>query len=479
MRYFPAFLDLQDRDCLVVGAGEMAVQKTRLLLDAGARVDAVAVDSACPAFDALVGAGTIQSVSEARAQESIAHYRLAFIASRDDGANTAWRVRAEDAKVLVNVVDQTEDCGFITPSIVDRGDVVIGISTSGSSPVLARMLREQIERILPARIGQLAAFAKHFRNSVKAKFPFSERRGFWEKVLHGSIGAAVLAGDAERAHQAMLVEVNQAAKEGPNRPGQVFIVGTGPGNPDLLTLRALHVMQQADVVLYDRLIGPEILKYARRDAEQVFVGKERNNHHLSQDEIQHLMLKYAREGRCVVRLKGGDPFVFGRGGEEQDYLSGYGVPVEVVPGVTSALGCAAGAQIPLTHRDHAHAVTLVTAYGKAGADAVDWQGLAQLSQTLVFYMGVSRAELISRNLINAGMAENVPVAIVENGTLETQRVVSGRLGSLGKLVSMYSVKGPAIIIVGEVARYAQETALDNVLTNVDSTSSREGGRQIA
>ncbi len=382
---------------------------------------------------------------------------------------------AEAAGVLVNVVDQTEACGFITPSIVDRGDVVIGISTAGSSPVLARSIREQIERLLPARVGDLAAFAREFREAVKAKFPFSQRRKFWEKFFQGPIAQSVLDGRLEDAHQEMLVHVNQEGFE--SRQGRVYIVGTGPGDPDLLTLRAMHIMQQADVVLYDRLIGPEILSYVRRDAELVFAGKQRNNHHLSQDQIQEKMAEQALLGKTVVRLKGGDPFVFGRGGEELDFLTARGVSVEVVPGITAALGCATAAHVPLTHRNHSQAVTFVTAYGKGGSD-IDWDGLVRLPHTLVFYMGVSRAALISNNLVSAGLDACTPVAIIENGSLPEQRVVRGELHCLERLVRDGNVKGPAIIIVGDVARFGRDSELGDMVGKEEMAASSKR-RQIA
>lgn len=356
-----------------------------------------------------------------------------------------------------NVVDRAEASSFIIPAIVERDPVVIAISSGGSAPVLARRLREAIERLLPTRLGRLARFADGFRSAVKGLLPDGcQRRRFWERFFDSPVAEAVLSGDEGRAREGMLTLVNSRAGDA-KEPGIVHLVGAGPGSPDLLTLRALQVMQRADVVVYDRLVGPLILDQARRDAERIYVGKAAGRHSLPQDEINALLARLAEEGRRVVRLKGGDPFIFGRGGEELAYLQARGIATEVVPGITAALGCAASVGLSLTHRDHAQALTLVTAEGKAGEPELDWSTLARPRQTLAIYMGVGAAGRIAQRLIASGLAPATPVAVVENGTLPDQRGVVGRLAGLKSLIRESGIVGPAIIFVGEAARAARAT----------------------
>jgi uroporphyrin-III C-methyltransferase / precorrin-2 dehydrogenase / sirohydrochlorin ferrochelatase len=346
--------------------------------------------------------------------------------------------------------------------------VVVAISSGGTAPVLARNLREAIERLLPVRLGKLARFADGFRGAIKGLVPHAtQRRRFWERFFDSPVADAVLAGQEGRAREAMLCLVNGPAAR-PAEPGVVHLVGAGPGSPDLLTLRALQVMQRADVVVYDRLVGPAILDLVRRDAERICVGKkpggkepggkEPGRRSLPQAEINALLARLAGEGRRVVRLKGGDPFVFGRGGEELAYLERRGVAAEVVPGITAALGCAAAVGLSLTHRDHAQALTLVTAEGKAGEPGLDWAALAKPGQTLAIYMGVAAAGRIAHRLIESGLPASTPVAVVENGTLPEQRVAAGELGRLDALVAASAIRGPAVIFVGEAARAVRGVA---------------------
>ena len=377
-------------------------------------------------------------------------YQLVVAASGDDAFDGRVREVAQAAGRLVNVVDQQELCDYITPAIVDRGDVVVGISSSGTSPVLVRRIREQIERLLPIKLGVLARFAKEMRQAVSARVPGPKRRLFWERFFDSRLADQALTDGLAPGRDAFFDFVDRFEDE--SVVGRVFIVGAGPGDPELLTLKALRVMQQADVVFYDKLVGPDVLNLVRRDAVRVFVGKSRACHTMVQDEINRRMADEAKAGRIVVRLKGGDPFVFGRGGEELDHLRAEGIACEVVPGITAALGCAASVQMPLTHRDHSHAVTFVTGHGKAGADTIDWASLARLKHTLVFYMGVARAGQISAGLSDGGVSRTTPVAIVENATLPTQRVVRGELWELQALVDQQHIVGPALIVVGEVAR---------------------------
>jgi uroporphyrin-III C-methyltransferase/precorrin-2 dehydrogenase/sirohydrochlorin ferrochelatase len=454
MRYYPAFLDLVGRSCLVVGGGETALAKLRLLRKAGARVTLVA-PRALPEIEALAEAGEIERIRRGFVAGDVAGRALVQGASGIAEVDRRVSEAARDAGLPVNVVDRTGLSSFITPAIVERDPLVIGISTAGTAPVLARQLRARIEALLPAHLGRLARFAEGFRGAVRATIGEpAERRRFWERFFAGPLAARVLAGEEGGAREAMLALINRQAPAEDGR-GSVAIVGAGPGDPELLTLKALRALQDADVVVYDRLVAPEILDLARRDARRLYVGKAKARHSRTQDQINAMLLAEARAGRRVVRLKGGDPFVFGRGGEERAYLLRHGVDVRVVPGITAATGCAAAAGIPLTHRAVAQAVTFLTGHGAAGEPDLDWAGLAARRETLVIYMGVSTAGTIARRLIEHGLAGSTPVAVVENGTLASQRVIAGRLDGLGALIERQAVTGPALIVVGEVAATAE------------------------
>ena len=458
MQYFPAFLNLDDRPCLVVGAGAPAARKARLLLKAGARLTLIA-PRAVPEIERLAARGALRLVRRGFTARDV-HGRTAVIAATGRGdvdARVSEAARA--AGVPINVVDCPRLSSFIVPAIVERDPVVIGISSGGTSPVLARRLRARIEALLPARLGRLARFAESFRASVRALFPDPvQRHRFWARVFDGAVAEDVLAGRESAARERMIDLIN---RPNPARPpeGMVHIVGAGPGDPDLLTLKALRLMERADVAVYDRLVGPGILDRLRRDAERVYVGKAPGGHALTQDGINALLLAQARAGKRVLRLKGGDPFIFGRGGEELEYLRRHGVRVEVVPGVTAAAGCAAGIGVPLTHRDHASAVTFVTGHGRNGEPELDWAALAGARQTLAIYMGVAAAGRIAARLIENGLAPGTPVAVVENGTLANQRSAAGSLRGLEALIRDNGITGPALIIVGEVARRADAGAL--------------------
>jgi uroporphyrin-III C-methyltransferase/precorrin-2 dehydrogenase/sirohydrochlorin ferrochelatase len=364
---------------------------------------------------------------------------------------------AKALRIPVNVADNAALSTFIMPSVIDRAPLQIAISTAGASPVLARKLRTLIESLVPFGFGRLAALVSRYRAESKSRFPEPEmRRRFWEQVLDGPVADLVLAGregDAERTLRAALLEAP------PSSRGLVSLVGGGPGNPELLTLRALRTLQSADVVLYDNLVAPAIVDLVRRDAERLYVGKESNNHSLSQDEINALMVRLAKQGRRVVRLKGGDPFIFGRGGEEIEALAAHGIPFEVVPGVTSASGAACYAGIPLTHRDYAQACVFATGHLKKGGSAqLDWPALARPRQTVVVYMGLHGLEKICDGLIAHGVAPGMPAALVEKATLPGQRVVEGTLATLPTLAKQHGVKPPALLIVGEVVRLRPKLA---------------------
>ncbi|TQV81935.1 siroheme synthase CysG [Denitrobaculum tricleocarpae] len=458
MRYFPTFFQLSEKACLVVGAGETALRKVRLLRKAGAEITVVtdALDPREIASELL----TLERDTGLRIErrkfrtEDVEHRALVVSATEIPERDALVADTAREAGRPVNVVDRPDLSDFITPAIVDRDPITIAISSAGTAPVLARRLRSQIEAMLPARLGALAEFADSFRAAVKANIQDGRGRlRFWERFFDGPEAASVLSGDETAAREQMLTLVNAAsARQTPK--GRVAIVGAGPGDPDLLTFKAMRALQHADVVVYDKLVGPEILDYARRDAERIYVGKTRGHHTRSQDEINAILVREARLGKHVVRLKGGDPFIFGRGGEEQDMLAQHGIDVEVVPGITAAAGCAAASGIPLTHREHAQAVTFVTGHAKDGEPDLDWAALAGLKQTLVIYMGVSTIGRTCERLIEQGLNPQTPAAVIENGTLPEQRTVTGSLADLAALVAANGIKGPGLFIVGDVVSAA-------------------------
>ena len=453
MEHFPIFLGLKGRPVLVVGGGEAAARKLRLLQKAGAVVTVVA-PRVLPEIEESPALLRRRGFVAGDVSGQIIVFAATKIPEVDDRVAEA----AKSKGLPWNVVDRVEASSFILPAIVERDPVVIAISSAGAAPALARRLRERIEGLLPARLGQLARFADGFRGAVKGLLPDgSSRRRFWERFFDSPVAAAVLAGQERKAREIMLSLVNSGAAR-VAEAGIVHLVGAGPGSPDLLTLRALQVMQRADVVVFGRLVGPQLLDLVRRDAERIHVGGGTNRPGLPQGEINALLARLAGEGKCVVRLKSGDPLVFARGGEELAYLRRRGVTVEVVPGITAALGCAAAVGLSLTHRDHAQVVSLVAGETEEGEAEIDWAALARPRQTLAIYMGVGAAGLISRRLIEGGLAAQTPVAVVENGTLPDQRGAVGRLGSLKALIRATGIAGPAIVFVGEAAAEASTDA---------------------
>ncbi|HWA42982.1 MAG TPA: siroheme synthase CysG [Hypericibacter adhaerens] len=459
MNVFPVFFDLAGRSVLLVGGGETALQKLRLLRKAGARLRLVAPELA-PDLASALEEGGVEWRAEPLTPAHFAEATLAVIATGDEGRDRAGAAMAKEARVPVNVVDRADLSDFIVPAIVDRDPVVIGISTAGAAPLLARRLRATIEALLPARLGALARFAERFRGAVAAKIDHRQLRlRFWEQVFDGPVASAVLEGRESQAAERMLTLVNSAAANDPAE-GRVALVGAGPGDPELLTLKAHRLLQEADVIVYDRLVAPAVLELARRDARRVAVGKARGAHSLPQAEINRLLASEARAGNRVVRLKGGDPFIFGRGGEELDHLEREGIAVEVVPGITAALGCAASARVALTHRDTAQAVIFATAEGAEGEPALDWSALAGPHCTLAIYMGIGAAPRLQQRLLEGGLDPATPVAVIENGTRADERVLTGRVDGLAARVARHEVSGPAIILIGEVAANAKAAALE-------------------
>lgn len=454
MDHLPVFLTVQDRIIVVDGGGTVAARRVERSLSAGARV--IACD---PSPDE-----EMISLIDAGHQNLEFHYRIAdredirdavvvYGASEVEARDEHLREWADEFKVLCNIADAPEMCDFITPSIVDRSPVVVAISTGGAAPVIARTLRARIETMLSPSYGQLAEFVGGFRERIAAVINGGrERRHFWEQMIDGTVGDLFLAGEPQKAEERFQLDLDAEARGDGSRMGEVYLVGAGPGDPDLLTFKALRLMQRADVVLYDRLIGDDILSLVRRDAERIFVGKLPKAHTMEQDDIQSLMVKLAKEGNRVLRLKGGDPFTFGRGGEEIEALAAQGVPFRVVPGITAAAGCSAYAGIPLTHRDHAQSCLFVTAHGKDGVLDLDWDVLIRPGQTVAIYMGMTNLDKLVAGFTSRGVSDQTDTALIENGTRHNQRVVTGTLSDIESKAKENGIKGPAIIMIGSVVR---------------------------
>jgi len=453
MDYFPAFLCLHGRSCLIVGGGEVAARKARLLLDAGATITVIAPHLGA-SVAAFAASGRVHHIRRSFEPADVAGHWLVVAACDDADVQREIFVAAETAGVFCNSVDDTAHCSFITPAIVDRSPLVVAVSTGGAAPVLARNLRARIEAMLPASIGRLARLARSLRERVKRRIANArQRRRFWEMFFDGPVAAAIHANQESTAHAHAERLLDSHTLADPPR-GEAWLVGAGPGDADLLTLRALQILQTADVIVHDRLVSAEVLDLARRDAERIAVGKIPGCRRNSQDEINALLVRLATSGQRVCRLKGGDPYIFGRGGEEATELAAAGIPFEVVPGITAAAGCAAAAGIPLTHRDMSQSVVLVTAHGKGSVDSLDWRSLARDRQTLAVYMAVRRFPDLMQNLIANGRPADTPVAIVEKGTTPGQRVIRGRLGQLTMLAEAHGVVSPAMLYIGEVASLA-------------------------
>lgn len=449
MDFLPIFMNLRDQRCLVVGGGEVAARKAALLQEAGAGISVVS-----PALSEnlreQVASGAIRYRQGTFEPSDLDGVALVITATDDEAVNRQVSELAKARQLPVNVVDNPELCSFIVPSIIDRSPVQIAVSTGGSSPVLARLLRTRLEAAIPSAYGRLARLVESFRDKVKARFTnVNARRNFWEEVLQGQIAELVFSGKDEDAREALEKAVSTGVE---TNAGEVYLIGGGPGDPDLLTFRALRLMQQADVIVHDRLISKEVLALTRRDAERIYVGKERDNHTVPQDQINQLLVDLAKQGKRVCRLKGGDPFIFGRGGEEIETLTANGVNFQVVPGITAALGSSAYAGIPLTHRDYSQSVVFVTGHLKDGSMNLNWKGLAQPNQTIVFYMGLKGLPVICEKLMENGLPPELPIALVQQATTPRQRVFTGTLGTMPTLIANEEIKPPTLIIVGDVVK---------------------------
>ncbi|HEY6529564.1 MAG TPA: siroheme synthase CysG [Cellvibrionaceae bacterium] len=448
MDYLPLFHRLQDRTCLLVGGGVIALRKARLLVSAGARVRLVSL-TVLPELIELINAHHGEIIISAYQNSYLKDCVLVICATDNARVNEQVSADCFAINLPVNVVDSPALCSVITPAIVDRSPLMIAFSSGGEAPVVARMLRAKIESLIPATYGRLAQLASKFREPVKQKFADGDkRRRFWEAILTGPIGELFLSGQETKAEQQLIAQLNN-----PELPpqGEVYLVGAGPGDPDLLTFKALRLMQQAEVVLYDRLVSEPIMNLVRRDAERIYVGKKRQDHAMEQTAINQLLLDLALQGKRVLRLKGGDPFIFGRGGEEIELLAAAGIPFQVVPGITAASGCAAYAGIPLTHRDFAHSVRFITGHLKDGSFQLPWPELISNEQTLVFYMGLVGLPVICAELINHGKPAETPCALIEKGTRPEQKVYTATLATLPDLIAANDVHAPTLLIVGWVA----------------------------
>ncbi len=455
MKLYPLFADLSRRAVLVVGGGAVAERKVAALLGAQAQVT-VNAPTLTPQMRRWAAAGRIAHRHDAFQESWLDRVWLVVAATSDTELNRLIATFAELRRIFVNVVDDAALSSFHVPAVVDRAPLTIAISSGGEAPMLARLLRERLETLLDHSLGALATLTARLRKRIRIRHPdMAARRRFYESLFAGPVAALLRQGHPDAARQA----AEQALAARSVLPaGSVVLVGAGPGDPGLLTLRGLRALNEADVILHDRLVSADVLDLARRDAERIEVGKQAGHHHTTQDGIHALLLQHARAGRRVVRLKGGDPFVFGRGGEELEFLRDHGIPYEVVPGITAAVACAAYAGVPLTHRDHAQSVRFVTAHCQSSRDTLDWAALAQERQTLAVYMGVAELAVLQARLIEHGRAPTTPFALVENGSRAKQRVITGTLANLSERAAAHAVCSPSLLILGEVAALATSLA---------------------
>ena len=451
MKYFPFFLQLDQLPCLIVGGGSVAERKLDLLIKAKADITVISLEFSDYILD-LAKTHNIRCVKKEYSNKILEENKYNFVISATNDVSLNERV-AKDCKkynIIVNVVDQPEICDFIFPSILERGDITVAVSTGGASPVLARVLRTKLETMVPGSYGKLAEIVSANRIKVREKMKkFSSNKIFWEKMLNGKFLELVLSGKTDEAKLFLDEQIENFDEDIANQ-GEVYLVGAGPGDPDLLTFKALRLMQQADIALYDRLVHPSIVDLIRRDATKIYVGKERDNHVVRQEEINELLVKYAKEGKKVLRLKGGDPFIFGRGGEEIETLADEKVAFQVVPGITSASGCSTYSGIPLTHRDYAQSCIFVTGHLKKGKLELDWEKLIQENQTIVFYMGLVSIDIICEQLIQHGLSELTPCALIQQGTTNTQKEYISILKDMPTVVKTKKPKAPTIFIIGGV-----------------------------
>ena len=449
MSLLPLFIDIKDKPCLVVGGGKIAARKLKMLCKADANIIVIA-PTICDEIKTLCDTHSLYVHTRNFSDDDIQNQCLIIAATNDAALNKRISHLAKQKNILVNVADDFKQGDVVLPSVIDRDPIQIAVTTGGASPVLARLLRRNLERCTPSAYGSLASLVEQYRQKTAESIQDEDsRRRFWEEVLQGPIAEMVLAGKLSAAEETLQRKLENKDFSN-NDKGEVYLVGAGPGDPDLLTFRALRLMQQADAVVYDRLVSDQIMDLVRKDAEKIYAGKQRANHAIQQESINQLLVRLAKEGKRVLRLKGGDPFIFGRGGEEIETLMEEGVHFQVVPGITAAAGCASYSGIPLTHRDHAQACTFVTGHLRDGTVNLNWEMLAHSKQTIVFYMGLHGLNIICEQLIKHGLSAETPAALITKGTTPDQRVLIGDLTSLPNLVDEQHVQGPTLIIVGSV-----------------------------
>ncbi len=454
MEFLPLFFQLKEKHCILVGGGAVALRKATLLHRAGAVLHVVA-HSVKPELQTLAEASGGNFREGEYSPDDLKNKVLVIAATDDNVLNARVSADAHARQLPVNVVDSPELCSVILPAIIDRSPLVIAVSSGGTSPVLARMIRAKIETLIPSAYGELAKLVGQFRDRVKARFSnIDDRKNFWELVLDGPIAEMVFAGKSKVAETMLSDKLQQDLEV----KGEVYLVGAGPGDPDLLTFKALRLMQKADVVLHDRLVAPQIVDLTRRDAERIYVGKARSEHAVPQQEINKLLVDLALQGKRVVRLKGGDPFIFGRGGEEIEELAQHKIPFQVVPGITAASGCAAYSGIPLTHRDYAQSVRFVTGHLKDGSCDLPWDELVYTHQTIVFYMGLVGLPIICKQLIKHGRSPETPIALIQQGTTLQQKVISSTLAEMPEVIKQQEIHAPTLLIVGEVVTLREKLA---------------------
>jgi len=450
MEHLPIFINLKQKPALVVGGGDIALRKISLLIKAQAKVDCLS-PSFCEDIKNLSKDGYLNLIQKNFNEDDIKDYSIIITATDDSSVNSLISKLAYEMRIPVNVVDSPELSSFIMPSIVDRSPVVIAVSSAGKAPVLARIIRAKLETVIPSAYGILAEIAGEYRQKVKDRFTkIKDRRAFWESTFSGVIAEKVFSGRINEARNDIEKQLNNSVEM---ELGEVYLVGAGPGDPDLLTFKALRLIQQADVVLYDRLVSKGVMELVRRDSELIYVGKKGGSDQSTrQEDINNRLVKLAKSGKRVCRLKGGDPFIFGRGGEEIESLSEHGIPFQVVPGITAASGCSSYAGIPLTHRDYSQSCRFVTAHLKNGSTNLPWEELVVDQQTIVFYMALSGANYICEKLIEHGMHKDIPIAIIEKGTMPEQKVYISSLTGLPNLLAKEDIHAPTLMIVGEVVK---------------------------
>ena len=450
MDHLPIFINVRQNPCLVIGGGDIALRKINLLIKAQAKVDCLS-PLFCEGITNLSQNGDVNLIQKRFESDDIKDYAIIIASTDDSSVNALISKSAKKARIPVNVVDSPELSSFIMPSIVDRSPVIIAVSSAGKAPVLARMIRAKLETVIPSAYGVLAEIAGEYRQKVKDRFSkIKDRRAFWESIFSGVIAEKVFSGRINEAKDDIDKQLKQASQM---ELGEVYLVGAGPGDPDLLTFKALRLIQQADVVLYDRLVSKGVMELVRRDSELIYVGKKGGSQESTrQIDINDQLVELAKSGKRVCRLKGGDPFIFGRGGEEIESLSEHGIPFQVVPGITAASGCSAYAGIPLTHRDYSQSCRFVTAHLKNGTTNLPWDEFVIDQQTIVFYMALSGANYICQKLMEHGMDKDMPIAIIEKGTMPEQKVYISSLTKLPDLLATEDIHAPTLMIVGEVVK---------------------------